>query len=1378
METSQPQEETLFAEASQMLDPEQRRAYLDRQCSGNAVLRQRLETLLEGASLAERFFSEGAAALEAARAASSVPGEKPGDRISHYKLLEKLGEGGCGVVYMAEQEQPVRRRVALKVIKLGMDTRRVIARFEAERQALALMDHPNIAKVLDAGATETGRPFFVMELVRGVRLTDYCDQNQIPTTERLRLFMQVSQAVQHAHQKGIIHRDLKPSNILVTINDGVAVPKVIDFGIAKATEGRLTDKTVFTSFAQFLGTPAYMSPEQAVLTSVDIDTRSDIYSLGVLLYELLTGRTPFDTQELMRLGWEALSRTICEQEPPRPSTRLSTLQGEALAATARQHQTEPLKLVHLITGDLDWIVMKCLEKDRARRYQTANALAADILRHLENEPVAARPPSRLYRFQKLVQRNRLMFAAVSAVMLALLLGMVASSYLLVREMRERQRASANEQKAKQVAQLLKDMLNGAGPSVALGRDTTLLREIVDTTAEHAEKALGTQADVQAELLNTIGEVYEALGQYRKSAEMHGKAIGLLKQHAVAQAGLVSSLTGLGRALRELGKLAQAEAVLRQALAAEQQLRRQPERQMVATLAELGRLLRDTGRLPEAESVLQQALAVQAKVDGGDNPQVRFFLATVLRGRGKAALAERYFRDALAGLRKVQGGESPEIAECLTGLGGVLEDQGRLAEAEGTLREALTHQKRLMGPEHPEVGKTINLFGEVLLKQGKLPEAEAMLRESVDTTTRLHRDQQPGMADALNCLALILSEEAKLAEAAEKYEAALALLRKLHGNEHPDIATALHNLAGLRERQGKPREAEILERQALDMRKKLQGSNHPDVPTYTQSLAIDVCEQGKLPEAEQILREALALHRTLKGSSHLEVGECLLDLARVLMEQRKTAEAAQADTEALAILRNDPGNHSLEIAQALNDLGQTLMAQQRVTEAEERFRSALKEFSDVDKEHPQMSILKVNLSQALLDRGQVAEAEVMARQALASIRNKLGGEHPLVVFGLWGLGKVLLREGKLAEAETTWGEALELKRKPLVKEHPETATALDYLGRVYARQGRLAQAESTQRQVLAMRRNLMGEQNPDVLISLRNVASVLRQENKLQESESFSRQALAMAYVVWTNNPRNWAPYVDQSCDVLLSQEKFEEAARLVEQILTPAIQSETKPGGLLKIRGAYYARTGHWREAIADFSQAVQSDPDDEEAYPGLICLLGYSGNRGRAEEVFHLALKHFKNTSDPFSAGALARVGLLFSLTDSETEAVERWVALGLSIDESHDHYPRFCIVKALCEYRHHRFGSAQEWLQKAGNNRLQAPWQAEAEALLAMARHGLEGSQEPDAKFLATISSLQGPAMLGDSDLGPNWGDVLVLRTLLREFTATGPHSATLAR
>jgi eukaryotic-like serine/threonine-protein kinase len=505
MEPEMMNAESLFHRALE-LEPQARAAFLTSACGSNAALRLRVDALLAAHEQGQGFLPSHSTHEDGSVHTVVVPrlsSEQAGALIGRYKLLEQIGEGGFGTVWAAEQREPVRRRVALKIIKLGMDSKQVVARFEAERQALALMDHPNIARVLDAGATEAGRPYFVMELIKGIPITKYCDQEKLRTEERLELFIKVCQAIQHAHQKGIIHRDIKPSNILVTLHDGVPVPKVIDFGIAKATQAELTELTIYTQHQQFIGTPAYMSPEQAEMSGLDIDTRSDIYSLGVLLYELITGSTPFDTTELLQSGLDEMRRIIREREPLRPSTRLIQLE-QASQSTIQNRKSK-------IKNDLDWIVMKCLEKDRTRRYATANGLAMDIQRHLNNEPVVARPPSAVYRFQKTFRRNKLVFAAGTVVAIALVIGLGAASVMFVRE-----RAARSDERQQRIA------------AQAAQQAAEAERQRAETERQRANEEMATaQRILYAADMNLVRQALDLgnLGRARRLLDRHRPAPG-------------------------------------------------------------------------------------------------------------------------------------------------------------------------------------------------------------------------------------------------------------------------------------------------------------------------------------------------------------------------------------------------------------------------------------------------------------------------------------------------------------------------------------------------------------------------------------------------------------------------------------------------------------------------------------------------------------------------------------------------------------------------------------------------------------------------------------------------------------------------------------
>lgn len=554
MNSETAREQELFEAALPMASLAEREVFLDRACDGDVTLRTRVAKLLAAHIHSESFFQE--CISDFATAVRDLPPVTEVDTapkfaeamvgmlVGRYKLLKILGEGGCGVVYLAEQEEPVRRRVALKIIKLGMDTQSVIARFDAERQALALMDHPNIAKVLDAGATETGRPYFVMELVDGVKITRYCDDNHLTANERLNLFVQVCQAIQHAHQKGVLHRDIKPSNILVTLHDGVPVPKVIDFGIAKAIEGRLTDETAFTSDGQLIGTPAYMSPEQAELNSLDVDTRSDIYSLGVLLYELLTSRTPYDQKKLVRSGLDEMRRTLRQDEPPRPSMLLTSLTRTELMVAAAQRRVEPPKLIKSLKGELDWVVMKALEKDRRRRYETANALAMDVRRYLNSETVLACPPSQIYRLQKLASRNKVVFASGAIVLMTLLAGLGISTrfYFKEREGRlEQARLRRIAEEARSNEMQLHKQVNARAKVTQAG---VLLShgdmEQADALLDPIEADLFSPSSEATTVFRALGDWNMLQGRWQKAANRYAVVVQVNQVDQTDQSGVATA----------------------------------------------------------------------------------------------------------------------------------------------------------------------------------------------------------------------------------------------------------------------------------------------------------------------------------------------------------------------------------------------------------------------------------------------------------------------------------------------------------------------------------------------------------------------------------------------------------------------------------------------------------------------------------------------------------------------------------------------------------------------------------------------------------------------------------------------------------------------
>ena len=764
-------DEDLFHLALEMPVAE-RPAFLDRECAGDVSRRRRMEVLLQSHDAPDSFLVGPAvgpgmtADLRAGRshgeiASQNLLAEGPGSQIGRYKLLQALGEGGMGNVFMAEQTQPVRRKVALKVIKPGLDSRQIIARFEAERQALALMDHISIARVLDAGTTDLGRPYFVMELVHGVPITRYCDDNHLTSRQRLDLFVPVCRAIQHAHQKGIIHRDIKPSNVMITLFDGNPVPKVIDFGVAKAIEQQLTERTLFTQYGTLVGTLEYMSPEQAEMSALGVDTRSDIYSLGALLYELLTGSTPLTHQCMKQAAFGEILRMIKEEEPPRPSTRLSDSR-ETLTSIAAQRHTEPAKLTKLMRGELDWIVMKAIEKDRNRRYETASDFAADVQRYLDDEPVQACPPSTWYRFRKFTRRNRAALITATIIAAALVAGTAVATWQSLRATSamataviEKQRADKQAAVATNIAESLKQLLRLVDPDADKGPSYTVL-ELIDDYAVNLEEKLADQPEAAADLHAAIGRAYACRGQRQKALKHLERALELRRSvFGDKHETYADSLVDFARPDARFGQseVAAGEVNLRQALAI-YRARGVGGQPVIRALKTLGWSLGEQASMGavakrnEIEPVLKEALAEADK-----SPDVEFpELAAIYRGLAGVELdrfryteAERFARMAVAMHLKLNK-DSIETAWSHYTLGETLTAQGKFAAALAAEKHALSMMRRSLPPEHvgitnalAAVNRTLDgadkshELADLLPSVAALGEWESALREVLVTT---------------------------------------------------------------------------------------------------------------------------------------------------------------------------------------------------------------------------------------------------------------------------------------------------------------------------------------------------------------------------------------------------------------------------------------------------------------------------------------------------------------------------------------------------------------------------------------------------------------------------------------------------------------------
>jgi eukaryotic-like serine/threonine-protein kinase len=916
-----------------------------------------------------------------------------GTALGPYLLQEVLGRGGMGVVFAAEQLRPVRRRVACKIIRSGLESREVVARFEAEREALALMSHGAIARVFDAGATTDGRPFFVMELIDGQPITAFCDARRLSVRERLELFAAVCDGVQHAHQKGVIHRDLKPSNVLVTLEGSRPVPKIIDFGIAKALHRPLTAEPLVTTLGQLVGTPVYMSPEQVAGRGTDVDTRSDIYALGVILYELLTGSVPFDAAVIATRGLAEFERLVRTQPADPPTVRLARDAVAGRVARAADRATTAGELLRLLRGDLDAIVLKALAKDRRERYATAAELGVDVHRFLGGEAVLARPPTRTYRLRKFVGRHRtgVAFAALLSVLVvtfAIVFGVQS-----VRLDRSLKQTAIERDRSSQVAAFLTRLFALADPDVSNG-DTVTVRSVLDRGAAQIDSDLSAQPDTRAALLETMADAYRALGLYDRSAALIESALAARRAASDDHLGLASTLHVRGMLEKDRGELSGAERDYRAALAL---LDGAPDAKTADVVGDLATLLRDRGAYEEATRWAKRAVELRRSGGGDPSPELASSLLELARCyqlQGQRAAAAPLYEQGLVLMRRLLGDNHVRVAEALNGHSTLLRDDGRYTEAAGELRQALAIYRRVLGPRHSYVAANLVNVAGIEYYLSDYREAREHAAEALALYEQLFGPDSANVGPALLIVGNVAAALGDLPGAERALRRALAIDRRAEGGETADVAGDYEVLGTIVRDQGRLVEAADLHQSALELRLKVLGPQHPGTANSRASLGVDLALEGRTTEGAALVEAALAALRDIYGRPHVRIAAALYGLGRVRTWSQDLPGAETAQREALELRRQLLGESHADTAASESALADVLLGRDARVEAKRLYEQALAvRRSRLPPDHPDRAATELGLGAIRCAEGDLGGGRMLVQLAAARLRRALPPTDP-------------------------------------------------------------------------------------------------------------------------------------------------------------------------------------------------------------------------------------------------------------------------------------------------------------------------------------------------------------------------------------------------